>query len=167
MAQFEERYLADYLLARWPEGGYESHVPLGPIPDWLVELHGYANAIRLFRPWRPEVDAVKYWPDRLVLVEAKVFKTFDAIAKLNLYGMLIEHTEELAPWRGKAVELRLVTPRMTDILRELTVRLGIVIDLYITPHVLEHAGTYDRYWTAPYRRARETKLALRRQMGLD
>lgn len=167
MAQFETRYIADYLAHMWPDGGYESQVPLGPIPGYLVEQYGPAHAARLFRPYRPVIDAIKYNPDNLILMEAKVFKTLDAIAKLHLYGMLVEHTEELRLWLGKDIQLRLVTPRMTDILHELADKVGIVVDVYVTAHVLEHAQRYERYWTAPYRRARDAKQAMRRRLGVD
>jgi len=167
MPAFERKYVADYMLATFPEGGYQLGFPLGVVPDYLVRDVGYETAARQARPWRPEVDAVKFRPEAILLIEAKVFKTFDALAKLVWYGKLVAATRELAPWWGKEVRLRLVTPRITPGLDEAAAVSGVEVDYYVTAEVLQHAQMYERYWTREYRAQREAKMATRRALGVD
>ena len=148
MAQFERLYIAQYCAERWPEGGYTLGVPLGPIPADLIKSLGYEGAAAYFRPWRPEVDAVKYFNEGLLLLEGKVFKVLDALAKLRWYGELARTTEEFRPWASAPVTLRVVTPRATDIFRQLAQASGVAIDIYQTPEVMAHAEKYEKYWTS-------------------
>ncbi|MDP1807327.1 MAG: hypothetical protein Q8K72_19270, partial [Acidimicrobiales bacterium] len=61
MPAFERKYVAEYMLATFREGGYQLGFPLGVVPAYLVADLGYEAAARQARPWRPEVDAVKFW----------------------------------------------------------------------------------------------------------
>lgn len=167
MPAFERRYVADYMLAKWPEGGYQMNVPLGPIPTEIASGLGYEAAARIYRPFRPEVDAIKYFEGGLIIIEAKVFKTMDAMAKLRWYGELVGSTEELRPWWGKANQLRLVTPRITALLTEMARASGVEVDVFVTDHVLAQAQKYERYWTREYREERARKKAMRAALGLD
>lgn len=167
MPSFERRYIADYMVQEFPQGGYGFNVPLGPVGSTAVESLGYEAAARLYRPYRPEIDAVKYNQDGLILLEAKIFKTADAIAKLLFYGGLVESTEELRPWWGKPVELRLVTPRMHGVLEEIAKLNGITVALFITSAAEAHAKKYERYWTPEYQEERARRKAIMAAVGLD
>ena len=167
MAQFERRYIAEYVLARWPEGGYQLGVSLGALPENMVKSLGYDAASKLYRPFRPEVDAVKFFPTGLILIEGKVFDIATAIAKLRWYGTLVPLTEELRSWWGMPVTLRVATPRRFPLLEQMAKDSGVELDLFVTEAVLAHAAKYERYWTAPYRQQREAKMQRRRELGLD
>ena len=53
----ERRFISEYMLQAWPEGGYQLNVELGPIPQEYVDRLGLGKAAALFRPTRPRVDA--------------------------------------------------------------------------------------------------------------
>lgn len=166
MAQFERLYIAQYCAEKWAEGGYTLGVPLGPIPPDLVKSLGYEGASAYFRPWRPEVDAVKFFSEGLLLLEGKVFKVLDALAKLRWYGELALKTEEFRSWLGAPVTLRVVTPRATDVFRTLAEASGVQIDIYQTPEVMAHAAKYEKYWTAEYQRERQLRQEKLKELGL-
>ena len=68
----ERRFISEYMLQAWPEGGYQLNVELGPIPQEYVDRLGLGKAAALFRPTRPRVDAVRWQPDKYILIEAKI-----------------------------------------------------------------------------------------------
>lgn len=166
MAAFERKYIAEYCLAKWPEGGYQLGVALGPVPEQLVKDMGYEGAAALYAGWRPEVDAVHYSDFGLILIESKVFRVLDALAKLRWYGELVKSTMELRPWAGKDVQLRLVTPRLTDVVRDLAAISGVVVDVWFTPEVVAHAAKYEYYWTREAALARQEYKAKLKELGL-
>lgn len=167
MPPFERPYVAAYCAAKWPEGGYVLGYPLGPIPAQVVREMGYEAGATFYRPWRPEVDAVHFSDAGLILLEGKVFRVLDALAKLRWYGELVANTEELRPWWGKDVQLRLVTVRVTNIVLELAKASGVVIDVYQTPEAVAKAEWYERYWTREYQLAKQVRDQRRRELGLD
>ena len=166
MAEFERRYIADYMREKWPRGGYGLNVPLGPIPESLIQTEGLDGAIAKFRPWRPEIDAVYYSDAGLILIEAKVFKTFDAIGKLRMYNDLVTTTPEFRPWYNKPIQLRLVTPRITQALQLMANALNIIVDVYLTDAVKEHAQHYEEYWTREATMARQERKAKMKAAGI-
>ncbi len=167
MAPFERLYIAQYCANRWPQGGYQLGYNLGPIPERIVKEMGYDRAAATFAGCRPEVDAVKFFPDGLLLIEAKVFKVLEGMRSLLGYGHLVGSTVELQPWWGKPVTLRLVTTRTTDILEAQAKAYGVQVDVYQTPEVMEQAAKYERYWGTEYQRERQLRKARMRELGLD
>src|SRR3989304_3066828 len=126
MASVERLYIAKYMAAKWPEGGYSLGVNLGPVPKALVESMGYQAAAQAAWPWRPEVDAVRWSKPGLIMIEAKAYRLTEAFAKLVWYGSLISATEEMREWRGQPNQLRVVVPETTDILLALAAQAGVV-----------------------------------------
>jgi hypothetical protein len=95
----ETRLLAEWLAKTFPEGGYRTHVRLGPI---ITNASGrFASAAELnligqaFRRW---ADAVVFLPDRLAVVEAKLVLDPRVIGQLELYLDLVNKTPELEPF---------------------------------------------------------------------
>ena len=157
MRHFERLYIAQYCAARWPEGGYQLGYPLGPIPQESIKQLGYDEAARLWRPWRPEVDAVKFFDDGILLIEAKVFKVQEGVRALRDYGDLVPYTEELRPWFTKPITLRLVVPRTTDIFLEQARVRGIQVDVWVSPEIKARIAEYERYTTPEYQREKQLR----------
>ena len=166
MAAFERLYIARYMAAHWPEGGYSLGYPLGPIPENIVNQLGYEAAAAQFRPWRSEIDAVKFFPNGLLLIEAKIMRPYDGVRGLIMYHGLIPHTPELKPWWGADNRMRLIAPVINDVARLAAERLGIQVDTWSDPETEEHAARYQRYWSREAtleRNLRKQKLA---ELGL-
>ncbi len=60
--QVETRLVAEYLKETYSQFPHISAVPLGVVSETLMAQEGYAKAIRMSRPNRPEVDAVVLLP---------------------------------------------------------------------------------------------------------
>ena len=167
MASVERMYVAAYMAAHWPEGGYTLGVNLGPLPPELVKTMGYQAAAQLAWPWRPEVDAVRWSKPGLIMIEAKAYKFMDVFAKLVWYGSLIPQTEEMREWWGQPNQLRVVVPEATDVLRTLADQAGIVVDVWSTPELEPHLARYRRYWGKDYQIQRQLELQKLAELGFE
>lgn len=150
----------------WPEGGYSLGYPLGPIPENLVTQFGYEGAAANWRSWRPEVDAVKFWPSGILFIEAKIVRPLDALKSLLMYQGLIPHTQELKPWWGGDNGVRLIAPIVNDVVLLTAERLGIQVDTWADPETQEHAARYDRYWSREATRERNLRKDMLAKLGL-
>ncbi|GAI43801.1 unnamed protein product, partial [marine sediment metagenome] len=81
----ERRYISEYMVHQWPEGGWQLNVELGPIPQEYVDRYGLGKAAAIFRPTRPRVDAVKWTKDKYYLIEAKIRDIKAGIGDLSYY----------------------------------------------------------------------------------
>jgi hypothetical protein len=167
MPQFERRYIAEYCAERWPEGGYQLNYPLGPIPRAEVATIGYDAAARLYRPYRPEVDAVKFYTDGLVLIESKVMKHWHVLGQLLLYQHLIPYTQELRPYWSLPVTARIIMPEIPPLIREVAESVGIQVERFVTAQILAQQEKYNKYWTHEYQTARQEKMAIRKALGVE
>lgn len=167
MASVERLYIARYMASKWPEGGYSLGVPLGPVPQALIKEMGYKEAAQLAHPWRPEVDAIKYTPTGIIMIEGKVFRFTEAFAFLTWYASLIPKTEELRPWWGMQNQLRVVVPRPTDVLMGLAEASGVVVDAWSSPEIEPYLQRYQRYWTKEYQLQRALDREKLQAMGIQ
>jgi hypothetical protein len=165
--QTETRMVAEYVASEYGDLTHMLAVPLGRIPDNIIKDVGYTQAIAFMRPFRLEVDALVVLPRHLVLIEAKVFKTIDGLAKLPLYKSLVPFTPELDQYAGREIIMELVVgwtnPNLEIMARDAGVRLRVYSPDWLAAVVQE----YHRYWTKEYRDARNQKLALRTMYGID
>lgn len=165
--QTETRMVAEYAASEYKDFTYMLAVPLGRIPDNVIKDVGYTQAIAFMRPYRLEVDAIVVLPRYLVLIEAKVFKTIDGLAKLPLYKSLVPFTPELAQYADREVIMELVVgwtnPNLEIMARDAGVRLKVYAPDWLAAVVQE----YHQYWTKEYRDQRNQKLALRTMYGID
>ena len=83
--EIEPKWVAEYCAKFYPNDIVKYRCPLGAPPRELVEEHGLEKALRLYRPYRPEVDALVITKTSLILIEAKVHRYVDGLAKLPLY----------------------------------------------------------------------------------
>ena len=163
----ETRLVAEYLAEKVFPHWYRQRQPLGPpLPGTREEL-GLDKALRVSRPWRPEVDAVAVEDGRLVLIEGKVFKYVDGMAKLPLYKSLVATTPELANHREKPVVMRLLMPWRSETVDLMVQAAGIELEVFSPPWIRDYVEDYQQYWTKEYREAREERQRLRAAFGLE
>lgn len=163
----ERRYIADYMLQEFPQGGWTLNVPLGEVPEEIVARYGPVRGAALFRPSRPRVDAVASLPDRYLLLEAKVREPKAAIGELLLYRDLAAMTMDLPGYRGQPIALRLVVPWLLDWVREVARNHALEVAVYLPAWIEDYIRERQEYFTAAYRQRREEKKRLRELYGVE
>lgn len=164
--QPETRLLAEYLLEHYPEGGYRQRVPLGPAVFPPGGGQSLETALRMSRPWRPEVDAVVQDQGALVLIEAKVFKLVDGIAKLPLYRSLVGTTPELGDMRSLPRVMRLVAPWTSANAQTMARASGVELVVYHPAWIEQLLEDQHNYWTRESRQQRADRQDLLRRLGM-
>jgi len=135
--------------------------PLGPIPDELKELYGPAKAARVYRPSRPEIDALVVLDDALILIEAKIFKYMDGLAKLPVYASLVPATAELDVFSDRRLEKHLLIPKAIPWVIAAAPGLGVEVKTVAPDWLLEIWEERDKYWLPQARSQRAQRKALR------
>lgn len=163
----ERRYISEYLLHEWPQGGYQANVELGPIPQEYVDRLGLGKAAALFRPTRPRVDAVKWTKDRYYLIEAKIRDIKAGIGDLSYYRNMIPRTPDLPFYDGQPVIARLVVPWMIDWIQAAADAAGVEVVVFWSDWIADYVKERQHYFTSEYRAERAEKMRLREILGVD
>ncbi len=163
----ERRYISEYLLKTWPEGGYQLNVELGPIPKEYIDRYGLGKAAAIFRPTRPRVDAVRWSKDEYILIEAKIRDIKAGIGDLTYYLAMAKQAPDLPFYDGQPIKLRMVVPWMLDSIRERAGAVGIEVDVFWVEWIDDYIKERQHYFTAEYRNARAEKMRLREILGVD
>ncbi len=163
----ERRFVQDYLLQRIPEGGWTTNVPLGPIPEEILQRHGQAAGSRLFFPSRPRIDAVFPTPEAYWLIEAKIREAKAAIGDLLVYKALAEKTLDLPGYTGQPFRMRLVVPWALDWIKEAAASHGMDLVIFLPPWVEDYVKLRQNYFTKEVREARDEKVRLRGIFGVE
>jgi len=163
----ERRYISEYMKDTWPGGDYQLNVELGPIPQEYITRYGLTKAAALFRPTRPRVDAVKWEPDRYLIIEAKIRDIKAGIGDLTYYRNVIAETLDLPEYTGQPIVARLVIPWMLDWLQPVAAANNIEVVVYERDWIAEYVRERQLYFTADYRAARAEKMRLREVLGVD
>ena len=141
--------------------------PLGPIPEELKKMHGEAKAIKVYRPWRPEVDACVIQPRRMVLIEAKIQKFMDGLSKLPVYKTLVPLTPELKPWWDFPIDMILLIPQEIPWIRAAALRMDVAVSTEAPKFIKKEWGERDKYWTKPYLEKREERKKKLKELGYE
>jgi len=165
--QVETRLIAEYLKERYPEFSFIMKQPLGVVSEELMAAEGYQKAIRVMRPFRPEVDAVVILPHYLLIIEAKVWKIIDGLAKLPLYKSLVPVTPELKQYMPREVIMQLVVGWTNTNLQIMARSMGVEIAVFRPDWVVEVVEGMQKYWTREYQVAREDTLKMRKYFGVE
>lgn len=165
--QVETRMVAEYLAKNYSSFTYMQAVPLGAVPNKLLEEKGYAKALGVMRPFRPEVDAIVVMPKYLLLIEAKVWQPVPGLAKLPLYKSLVEITPELKQYMPREIIMELVVGQTYPNLETMATSAGVRIKVFSPPWLAEVIASMNKYWTPEYREHRAKKLAMREYYGVD
>lgn len=163
--EIEPKWVSLYIKEYYPDAEITLRCPLGPIPDELKNLYGPAKAARVYRPSRPEVDAVVITPDELVLIEAKIFKYREGLGALLVYKSLINSTPEFQPLLPRRISMHLLLPREIPWVMAAAPDLGIEIKTFSPEWVLRIWEERDKYWTPSAKMAREERKALLEKLG--
>ena len=163
--EIEPRWVAEYVVRFYKDYPVRFRVPLGPIPERLTEEFGKGKAVRMFRPWRPEVDAIVIKPDRLILIEAKIFKYMDGLSKLPVYKALVPQTPELKPYERFPIEMELVLPGRIPWVENAAKAAGVKTVIWAPVWIQEIWIERDKYWTKETVELRERRKEILRRLG--
>lgn len=148
-ANYERRYCSEYCLLTYPDDTIKLNVPLGTAPDGVIKAMGLGRALRQFRPFRPEADAVILRPNEIVLIEAKIMKALDGLAKLPIYRDLISYTPELADFWELPVRCVLITPKPPLWFERVAKNFDIEYVIYSPDWIQKYYVKQDLYFTKP------------------
>jgi len=155
------------MLQAFPEGGYQLNVELGPIPQEYVDRLGLGKAAALFRPTRPRVDAVRWQPDKYILIEAKIRDIKAGIGDLSYYKGMARRTPDLPFYDGQPIVCQLVVPWMIDWIKVAAEEAEVEVVVFWAEWIAEYVKERQHYFTAEYREARAQKMKLREILGVD
>lgn len=165
--QVETRLVVEYLKDRYSSFSTITKQPLGAVSEELLKQEGYKRGMGIARPFRPEVDAIVILPRHLIVIEAKVWKIVDGLAKLPLYKSLVPHTPELKEYMPRDILMQLVVGWSNTNLQIMANELGVQIRVYCPPWLQKVVDDMHKYWTPEYRQAREDKLRMREYYGIE
>lgn len=163
----ERRFISEYMMRQWPEGGWQLNVELGPIPQDYIDRYGLGKAAAIFRPTRPRVDAVKWTPEKYYLIEAKLRDIKAGIGDLTYYRGMIPLTPDLPYYDGQEIIYRLVIPWMIDWINAAAAGAQVDVDIFEPDWVKDYIKERQHYFTAEYRAERAEKMRLREILGVD
>jgi len=163
--EIEPKWVAEYCTRFYPNAEVRYRCPLGPVPEHLVETMGLEKALRAYRAWRPEVDALIITPEALILLEAKVHRYVDGMAKLVLYEALVPDTPELAPYLDRPTVKRLLVPIIPEWILSAARRLNVEVIAWAPKWVMEVWAERDKYWTPEAVAERERRKQILKALG--
>ena len=163
--EIEPKWVAEYVAEKYPNAIVKLRCPLGGAPASLVDSMGEAAALRLYRPSRPEADAVILEKRRILVIEAKIFKFMDGLAKLPVYKSLVPSTPELADFARWPVDMQLLVAAHVDWVDDAALKQGIQIVDYAPPWVTDIWNTMNVFWTMDAVDARDAKKATLAKLG--
>lgn len=136
--QRERRYVPEFVEKRWPvRVAVFYNMAIGPAP---VELQKKYPTIPLahLRRWRFWIDAVVVLENRMILIEGKLRRPQEGLGQLLLYKALLPQTPEMDPYKLYPVEMVLVVPREDPRVIAFAQSIGIKIEIYRPPWVVEY-----------------------------
>jgi len=165
--EIEPKWVSEYVAKFYPDFPVRFRVPLGAVPKELEKEHGLWKAIRTWRPWRPEVDAIVIRPGELTLIEGKIFKTMDGLSKLPVYASLVPETPELESYRSYKVAMQLLCVHALDWIKQAAKKSGIEVVEWAPTWVEEIWLERDKYWTPEAVSLRERRKEVLRRLGFE
>jgi len=165
--ELEPRWVSEYMATTYPKAEVRFRVPLGPIPKETAANYGLLKGLRVYRPWRPEVDAAARWSTKTILVEAKIFKYMDGLSKLPVYKNLIPDTPELKAWPSDVI-MELLIPAEIPWVKAAADTMAVRVISHFVPAYIKAAWEErDKYWTKDAMEAREERKRKLREMGYE
>lgn len=161
----EPRWVSWYCVKHYPREIVKLRCPLGPIPEDLKKAVGEARGIKMYRPWRPEVDGLVILPGAIRLIEAKIFKYMDGLSKLPVYRDLVPTTPELQAWRNLPVQMYFLIPTRIDWVLAAAEKNGVMVDTDAPDYIKQAWEERDKYWTRDYVEKREARKEKLKELG--
>jgi hypothetical protein len=164
--ELEPRWVSEYLATTFPKAEVRMAVPLGGIPKETQANYGLMKGLRVYRPWRPEVDGAVRLAHMTVLVEAKIFKYMDGLSKLPVYKALVPSTPELAHWPTD-INMELLIPAPITWVQQAAVQSGVkVIHTFVPEYIKQAWEERDKYWTKENMALREERKKKLQELGM-
>lgn len=163
--EVEPRWVAEYIVANYPKDEARYRVPLGEIPKSIIDQFGESKAAKAFRPWRPEVDAVVIQTNKLILIEGKIFKAMDGLAKLPVYAGLVPSTPELQAHVAKPREMQLLVVRALPWVLNAATNNNVKIIEWAPTWVVQIWEERDKYWAPENVAKRDQRKQKLQEMG--
>lgn len=163
--EIEPKWVSWYIKEYYPNAEVRLRCPLGPIPNELKELYGPAKAAKVYRPSRPECDALIIRPSELILIEAKIFKYMDGLSKLPIYKSLVPKTPELMVFTGRPIRMHLLIPKAIPWVDAAAPGHGVEVKTAAPDWITQIWEERDKYWTPSARMKREERKALLKRLG--
>jgi len=164
--EVEPRWVTEYVVANYPNDEARYRVPLDVIPKSIVEQFGESKAARAYRPWRPEVDAIVIQPNKLILIEGKIFKAMDGLAKLPVYASLVSTTPELQAHVSKPRELQLLVVRALPWVLNAAKNSNVRVIEWAPPWIVQIWEERDKYWSPEAVAKRDQRKQKMQEAGL-
>jgi len=163
--ELEPQWVSWFCAKRWPKAIVKFRCPLGPIPEEVKKAHGETAALKIYRPWRPEVDALVIEPGAVTLVEAKIQKFMDGLSKLPIYKSLIPSTPELREWKHLPVLMVLLISERVDWVSAAALQLDVHVVTDAPQFILDVWKERDKYWTKEEVERRQQRKAKLQELG--
>jgi hypothetical protein len=163
----ERRYISEYTMVHFEPGTFVLNVPLGPIPEEIIHLHGVKRGGAFIRSGRRRVDAVHWTPEAYTLIESKIRDPLEGLGRLQTYRDLAAVTPDLPEYRGQAIKAQLVAPWSLEWVRIAASKAGIELVVWKPHWIDDYVRERQLYHTSHYRRAREDRNRMRELMGLE
>jgi len=157
----ERRYIAEWAQTRFPKFPAYFNVPLGPIPESLVQELGFERARRLYRRWRSYADCVVVLPDKSILAEAEIRDPRNAIGDLLYYRTLVPKTLDFPGGLDRPIEYWLVAPSDFKFIKQLAEEQGIIVDFFDPEWLQEYMSQWRTYYSKEGQISREIRKQLR------
>jgi len=164
--ELEPRWVSEYMATTYPRAEVRLRVPLGGIPKETATNYGLLKGLRVYRPWRPEVDAAARWSNKTILVEAKIFKYMDGLSKLPVYKGLVATTPELKAWPSDIVMELLIPARIPWVVEAAESQGVKVVDHFVPEYIRQVWEERDKYWTKDQVQAREDRKRKLQELGI-
>lgn len=162
--ELEPRWVSWYVAKTYTKARVRLRCPLGPIPEEMTKLHGREKAAKVYRPWRPEVDACIITAEQLILIEAKIQKYMDGLSKLPVYSSLVDTTPELNEFKHLPVKMILLLPAKISWVEAAAEKMKVQVVVDAPDYIKEAWADRDKYWSAQAVRERERRKKLLREM---
>jgi len=163
--EHEARFVSEWVLLNYPHDTVKYRCPLGSAPkDWLKRL-GAEKALRSYRPFRHEVDAMIICKEKIVLIEGKILRVLDGAAKLIIYRDLVSVTPEVEYLKNLPVEAIVLTPQPPTWAEMVTKKYDIKFVVWKPDWLVEYWEWMNKYWTADERAERERRKNVLKKVG--
>jgi len=106
--ELEERLVSEYMVEKHPNARHMIRVRLGPIPTGMPTGMPTGVPTTIYGVVRHWADGIAIYPDKIVLIEAKLKLRPEAVGQLLIYEQILPNTPELATDAEKKHVLELV-----------------------------------------------------------
>jgi hypothetical protein len=106
--ELEERLTSEYMVAKHPNARHRIRVRLGPLPPEAEKAAAEGFPPKMYVVVNHWADGIAIYPDKIVLIEAKLKLSPDALGQLQVYEQLLPKTPELAADAEKKHQLELI-----------------------------------------------------------